>query len=110
MSHGKRAQDPSRSAVEQLLDRARTKRLKGDARRALVLLREATCLAEGDARVWTLYAVHCWQLNRRDEGRKAMRQALWLRERQGDHARARVLRQLLLGMEAACVPDELRAA
>ncbi|HET9958594.1 MAG TPA: hypothetical protein VFQ61_29065 [Polyangiaceae bacterium] len=96
--------------VEQLVARARRMRSKGEAKRSLTLLREACCLAEQDARLWTLYSIQCWRLGQRNEGRRALRQALWLRERERDESRVRVLKQLLLAMESACAPDELRAA
>jgi Flp pilus assembly protein TadD len=106
----KPAECSSSCPIEQRLERARTRRRKREGRKALVLLREAACLAGSNPKVWTLYAIQCWRLNQRDEARKALRQALWLREKAGDERRARVVRQLLLGMEAACAPDELRAA
>ena len=70
--------------VRERLGQARRRRAKGDQRRALVLLREACCLAEDDPVLWTLYGVQSWRSNRRDEARQAIRRALWLRERLGD--------------------------
>jgi len=49
-------------------------------------------------------------MGQRDEARKALRHALWLRERTQDEARAYVLRGLLLAMESAVAPELLRAA
>lgn len=92
------------------VEQARRRRAKGDHRRALVLMREACCLAAEDPVLWTLYGVQCWRVNRRDEARQAIRQALWLRERVGDERRAHVLRALLLAVESACAQTAVRAA
>jgi Flp pilus assembly protein TadD len=96
--------------IEDRLQRARRQRLRGDQRKALLLLREACCLSENDARLWTLYAVQCWRMGQRDTARTAMRHALWLRQRENDTARAHVVRGLLLAMESAVAPDLVRAA
>jgi Flp pilus assembly protein TadD len=96
--------------VADCLNRARRQRLRGDQRKSLLLLREACCLAEHEPRLWTLYAVQCWRMGQRDEARKALRHALWQRERMQDKARAYVLRGLLLAMESAVAPELLRAA
>jgi len=96
--------------IAQRVEQARKRRRRGDSRRALVLLREACCLAGDDPKLWAMYGVQCWWLHKRDEARTALRQALWLRERARDSARARVLRGLLLAMESACAPDSVRAA
>jgi len=92
------------------LEQARRQRRRGDARRALVLLREACFLAGTDARLWTLYGIQCWRMSRGDDARQALRQALWLRERAHDEPRARVLRRLLDAAESHLCPDSLRAA
>lgn len=96
--------------VLERLAQARRRRSRGDHRRALVLMREACCLAAEDPVLWTLYGVQCWRGNRRDEARQAIRQALWLRERMGDERRAHVLRALLLAVESACAQEAVRAA
>jgi Flp pilus assembly protein TadD len=104
---------PSQSlsdTVNDRLQRARRQRLRGDQRKALLLLREACCLSENESRLWTLYGVQCWRMGQRDEARQALRQALWLRERDRDKARAHVLRGLLLAMESAVAPELVRAA
>lgn len=96
--------------VDDRLQRARRLRLRGEQRKALLLLREACCLSEHEARLWTLYSVQCWRTGHRDEARAAMRRALWLRQRENDQARAHVLRGLLLAMESAFAPELVRAA
>lgn len=101
---------PMTDAVHDRLQRARRQRLRGDHRKALLLLREACCLSEKEARLWTLYSVQCWRMGQRDDARTSMRQALWLRQRENDHARAHVLRGLLLAMESAVAPALVRAA
>lgn len=97
-------------AVNDRLQRARRQRLRGEQRKALLLLREACCLSENEARLWTLYGVQCWRMGQRDEAHQALRQALWLRDRERDKPRAHVLRGLLLAMESAAAPALLRAA
>ncbi|MGC4088306.1 MAG: hypothetical protein QM756_10480 [Polyangiaceae bacterium] len=104
-------QSPVRApAVVERLEQARRRRAKGEGRRAMILMREACCMAPEDAVLWTLYAVQCWRMNRRDDARTALRQALWLREQSGDTRRAHVLRALLLGMESACAQQAVHAA
>ena len=44
-------------------------------------------------------------MGRRNDGRAALRQALWLREKAQDHKRAHVLRALLLAMESALAQE-----
>lgn len=75
-----------------------------------MLLREASCLSEEDARVWTLYGVQAWRMGRRSDAQQALKHALWLRERAKDDARARVLRGLLLAVESADGPHVVNAA
>jgi Flp pilus assembly protein TadD len=79
----------------ELLERARRHMRKGEQRRAWLTLQEACCVSSDDARVWALYAAYSRRMNRLDEAEKAFAQALYLRERQRDEARAGVLRRLL---------------
>jgi Flp pilus assembly protein TadD len=85
--------------LEQCVERARRQRRRGDDRKALVLLREACFKAGSDARLWTLYAAQSWRMGRSAEARQALTQALWLRERAHDTARANVLRSLIASVE-----------
>ncbi|HYO97901.1 MAG TPA: hypothetical protein VER33_25520 [Polyangiaceae bacterium] len=96
--------------VDVRVQQARRWRRRGDDRKAMLLLREASFQAGDDARLWTLYAAQCWRMRRHDEARQALRQALWFRERAGDGARARVLRALLLAADASNGGAKLRAA
>ncbi len=98
------------SVSDDPIQRARRHRERGDDRKALLLLREACCRDERDARLWTLFSVQCWRMGKRDEALRAMRQSLWLRERERDERRARVVRGLLLAMESANAPALVRAA
>ena len=88
---------PAASAgpAAELVERARRHLRKGEQRRAWLSLQEACCVSSDDARIWALYAAHSRRMNRLDEAEKAFAQALYLRERQRDHARAAVLRRLL---------------
>lgn len=81
--------------VDALIARARTATRRGETRKALLLLEEATHLAPDEARVWTLYAVHCQRTGKLDDTVRAFRQAIWLRERAHDDRRVRVLKRLL---------------
>jgi|RhiMethySRZTD1v2_1073278.scaffolds.fasta_scaffold86521_5 Flp pilus assembly protein TadD len=78
-----------------LVQRARRLRRRGETRRAMLILREACHTFENCARLWTLYAVECTRLGRRDDAVEALERAIWLRDRNRDAARARVTRQLL---------------
>jgi Flp pilus assembly protein TadD len=82
-----------------LLGRARRCTRKGEDRKAMLALREA-CFGNGqDARLWVLYGVQCFRARRRDEAVHALKQALWLRQRAHDDARARVIRALIAQAE-----------
>ena len=80
---------------QSLLNRARRHRRRGEHRKAMLALREACYSASRDARLWTLYAMSCVRAGRADDCAQALRQALWLRERENDDARARVTRSLI---------------
>jgi Flp pilus assembly protein TadD len=81
--------------VEILIARARRLRRKGESRKTLVLLRDATLLDEHRARTWALLGALCAELGHRDEAARAFKQARWLRLRAGEEERARVLAGLL---------------
>jgi len=83
------------SRIELLLARARRAQQRGERRQALVALREATLLAETDARLWALYGSACVKANRRDEAERAFGQALYLRQRAHDTARVQALRGVI---------------
>jgi len=83
------------SRTELLLARARRAQQRGERRQALVALREATLLAETDPRLWAMYGAACKKSNRLEEAGRAFNQALYLRQRERDLPRARVLRQLI---------------
>jgi hypothetical protein len=86
--------------AEQRIAQAARARRRGEDRKALFILREVCFREPSDARSWTLYAVQCWRMGRRDDACRALRQALWLRERAHDDGRARVVRALLAAAEA----------
>lgn len=86
---------PSSGACADLVERARRLSRKGEHRKAWLTLQEACCASSDDSRLWVLYAAQSRRMNRLDEAEKALGQALFLRERQRDEARARVLRRLL---------------
>jgi Flp pilus assembly protein TadD len=80
---------------QSLLNRARRHRRRGEHRKAMLALREACYTSRCDARLWTLYAMSCVRAGRSDDCAQALRQALWLRERENDDARARVTQDLI---------------
>jgi len=91
------------SRTELLLSRARRAQQRGERRQALVALREAALLGETDAKVWALYGSACAKANRWEEAERALNQALYLRQREHDAARANSLRHVIrrLGVSRA---------
>jgi Flp pilus assembly protein TadD len=83
------------SRTELLLSRARRAQQRGERRQALVAFREAALLAETDARLWALYGASCVKSNRLDDAERAFGQALYLRQRARDGARAEALRGVM---------------
>lgn len=84
---------------EALVRRARRLSQRGEGRSAMLRLREACQLDDGNARLWTLYAARCLEQRRRQDALEALRHAAWLRERYRDVGRARVTRALLEQIE-----------
>jgi len=87
----KESRQPAVTAVE----RARRQSERGDERRAMLILREECFAVESDAALWVHYGLSCLRARRRDEGFRALAQALWLRQRARDHTRVRVMRDLI---------------
>jgi len=81
--------------TELLLARARRAQQRGERRQALVALREATLLAECDAKLWALYGSACAKANRVDEAERAFSQALFHRQRERDAPRVNSLRNAM---------------
>lgn len=84
-----------------MLSRVRRMRRRGEQRRAMMTLRDAAYDAGDDASLWTLYADQCIRAGKPDRAEQALTQALWLRERNHDRARAAVTRRLLNGLRQA---------
>jgi Flp pilus assembly protein TadD len=98
------APPPDETRDEAQLRRAWRHRRKGDERRAMVMLREAAHENEHDARLWVMYGVQCARIGRPNDARRALQHAAWVRERNGEHAKANVTRAImadLVGNEAA---------
>jgi Flp pilus assembly protein TadD len=93
-----------------LLRRARKHVVRGESRQAMLALREATFAASNDARLWARYGVQCWRLRKHEEAADALRQAIWLREREQNDGPARVLRGLLVAIEEGRAAGSDRAA
>lgn len=86
--------------VETLIARSRRMRRRGDARSALVLLRQACSLDEYRARPFTLLGVMLTRTGKHEEAARALGHARWLRVRAGETARARVTERLLSDVQA----------
>ncbi|AKT41009.1 hypothetical protein [Chondromyces crocatus] len=80
--------------IETLIRRSRRCRRRGDARRALVLLRDACNHDEWRARSWTILGAFLAELGRKDEAVSALEHAHWLRVRAGEARRAEVTARL----------------
>jgi thioredoxin-like negative regulator of GroEL len=81
--------------ADELTDRARRMRRRGESRRALVALREACLLDERCASRWLLYARVLVEAGKLDDAERAMKQSLYRREQTGDEKRANVVRTLI---------------
>lgn len=86
------------SRLTTLLRRARRHTVRGEARHAMLAMREACFSCETDARLWALYGAACRRASRHDEAKNAIRQAIWLRERERDDRRRSSLERLLTRM------------
>ncbi len=76
----------------------------------MLALRTACNHQMGDPRLWTQYAVACLRVRRYEDAERALGQALWLRQRAHDDARARVTRQLIAQLRDGERALPLRAA
>lgn len=105
--HSKEPRKPAVTAIE----RARRQSERGDERRAMLILREECFAIESDAGLWVHYGLSCLRARRRDEGFRALAHALWLRERDRDHKRTQVMRDLIAHLSCGgTLPLESRKA
>ena len=95
LKHRRPEPPPCETREEALLRRARRHRRRGEHRKAMLALREAAYVGDGCPRLWTLYGMSCVRAGKATDAEQALRQALWLRERQKDDARAAVTKDLL---------------
>lgn len=84
-----------------LVVRAFKLRRRGEHRRATLTLREACGLDHRNAAHWMIYGSYLATLGRRDDAEHAMKQSLYLREREGAKAKAKVVRGQLLRLARA---------
>lgn len=91
----RRLQTQPTDPVACALARARRARRKGELRQEVNALRQACSLREYDASMWTRLGAACLRMSRNEEAGAAFKHALWLREREGDEKRARVMRRLI---------------
>jgi cytochrome c-type biogenesis protein CcmH/NrfG len=84
--------------AEELTARAQKLRRKGELRRAAVTLREACALDEANAKRWALLGDVLFSMGKKEEAADALKQAVYLRERAGEKAKANVVRRLLLNL------------
>lgn len=82
--------------ADELTARAHRLRRKGELRRAVVALREACALEEGNAARWVWLADALGRTGKRDEAERALKQSLYLRQQGGEKAKANVVRGLIL--------------
>ncbi len=61
----------------------------------MLVLREACQRDASSPKLWTLYAAQCVRSGRRDEAEHALKQALWLRQRDRDAVRVRIVGALI---------------
>jgi Flp pilus assembly protein TadD len=87
--------------ADTLARRAGRLRQKGDLRRAAVALREACAISEEDAARWMMLGHLELRLGKARDAERAMKQALFLRERDGEKGKAQVVRRLLLSLGCA---------
>jgi Flp pilus assembly protein TadD len=99
--HRSGATDAELDPIEVLVSRARRLHVKGDPRRALVLLREAAARDEWRARTFTILGARLIEARRYDEARSALRHACWLRSRAGERGRAAATERLLARVSPA---------
>jgi len=90
--------------AHELAVRALKLRRKGELRRAALTLRQACGLDEDNSARWMMLAHLLVGSGRRGEAGQAMRQALYLCQRNGERAKANVIRRLLLHL-AAVTPN-----
>ena len=84
--------------AEELTSRAQRLRRKGELRRAAMTLREACGLDEENAARWVMLGDVLFRTGKKEEAARAMKQALFLRNRRGDRAKANVIRRLILNL------------
>lgn len=89
------AREPTQDVIETMITRARKHRSKGDTRRAIVILREACAIDERRARTWAIFGALLLHEGRDGDAQQALRQARWLRLREGDRGRAAAIDRLI---------------
>jgi cytochrome c-type biogenesis protein CcmH/NrfG len=83
------------SRAERLTVKAQRLRRKGELRRAAVTLREACALDERNAAKWVLLGDVLFSLGKKEDAARALKQAVYLRERAGERSKANVVRRLI---------------
>lgn len=90
--------------VRVLVLRARRLADRGEHRRAMLAAKHACCVDTEAPRLWTLYGVYCARAGRREDAMRALKQALWLRERAHEGGRAAATRMLIQRLELGAAP------
>jgi hypothetical protein len=104
MAHARSPTPPLDDTLTVTLRQAARERLRGDFRRAMLLLKRAAFEAQQNAGVWTRYALACMSAGKREEAHQAFKQAVWLSERQGRKRGAEITRHLAELAEAGSLP------
>lgn len=103
MAHKHVNSDLSTDPIDVAVRQASRARRKGRHRQSMLLLRKAAFAAERPG-LWTRYAFACMRGGKRDDGRKAFAQAVWLLERTGQSRGAELTRRLAEDAEAGTLP------
>jgi len=69
----------------------------------MLVLKQACCAEESNARLWVHYALACVACGRDTDARQALQQALWLRQRCHDRGRIRTTQALLTRLECGAL-------
>lgn len=96
--------DLSTDPIDVAVRQASRARRKGRHRQSMLLLRRAAFAAGERPGLWTRYAFSCMRGGKREDGRKAFAQAVWLLERTGQSRGADLTRRLAKDAEAGTLP------
>lgn len=91
---------PQRVESNELVERARRLRRRGERRKALQVLRLACCDDSENASLWGQYGFRAWLEGKQNDAAESLQRAAWLFERQHEPRRAAAIRRLLSRIDA----------